>query len=164
MHHQVDCRGISIGYESDSLTEFEDFQVGHEWRDPLLGPQDLWYRRPAVPVGEVSQCVADPEQCAARSKCTDGVAHRGRELPGGEVEIEHNHKVEDAIRLKIHHVVNDPADFRPSTELFSFGYRDRRKVDRRDIPTLLREPDRIAPLAARNIQSRTGSHRFDQWG
>jgi hypothetical protein len=117
----------------------------------------LW---PSVPTCQVLQVVGHDDERSPRGHGGSGRADRSGASGLGELKIKHGDEVEPILRWgPVLHGRLDPGDLHAPQvgEPFGLGEADRREIDARHLPTLLRQPDRVAALATGKIYGPPGT-------
>ena len=118
-------------------------------------------------VREVGRVVAEHEERPARRQRVGGHAQGLRQLLVRELEVEDCDEIERvALRHVLEHVRDDPLDFDAAArgELLRLREGDVGEIDARRAPALLGQPDRVAPLAAGEIERAAGFEALDLRG
>ena len=116
---------------------------------------------------EVRRVVAQHEERAAGCDRAGGRPNGLRQLDGGQLQVEHGDEIEPArLQLVLDHVAEHPIDGDAAArrELCRLRERDVREVDARHPPSVLREPDGISALPARDIERAAGPKALDLCG
>ena len=116
---------------------------------------DARIARAADAVRHVREVVADEDERSAGRECGGGLREHGPALVRRDVEVEDENEVEGAglglvlDEVGAHEVDRDAVTLRPRPRLCD---RDLRVVDAGDVPAERREPDRVLPLAAGEVE------------